>query len=957
MNILKAIWWPIQITTHRSEAKLAHKRIVLSFFTALICLFIMQSVELVSAASSKANSDLSKWLGHARVAGAEVYVEMEPNEIEQILNRLVKQKVNVVEADSNLTDYLTDAEFERELKFIKRFTQFAHQKGLRVVWYYPVLEVLSPRAEKKGARSMFKDHPDWVQLGLNRKPNVFYGGKGRIHWVEKGTESAWMTLQSPYAKYYLERIKKLAATGVDGLWVDVPLLNDIAAEWSDHNPYARAKFKSDTGLTAPSSVNWSNKTWRRWVAWRHKEIAGFIERIAATARSVSSNFSIIVENVTLDNGSATQLGLDGTRMKSSPGIIQAWEVDALSDTTAMRHARPDDWISLIAMNKFAKAASGDKPSWVFNYGLKPDDAGLVMAETLATGNHPYETRIPQMNASVGPKYRLRMYSWIKRHEQRLFKSTSASKVAVYFSPESRDYLDKGIASGLYASMKKDDPLWWSGVKAESVYNRTYLAEYRGMVKWLVHQHIPFDVLVKPSKKELEKYDVVLAPALSAISNQAVSRLRQYVLKGGNLILTGPAPLGQNEFGTRRRTRNALKLRGKNGKGHVRHLAGLIGKKYLTTNDAKSSATLSLALKATTRTVLTTNADKAVHIEMRERPGEMLLHFVNATGVKGNFSIPPINFNVGLTIPEGLRIKQITLTSPDLPEGKSKVLNWTHKNDIARFDVSMLSYAVVIVSYDNSVQAVENDLPVAANDNLSTPANTQLMLGADKLLGNDGDLDGDKLELLNITALGKIRGHLKKVSSGDYLYTPPPGFIGRDIFQYSVKDAKGAVTSARIHINVHRKISKYSPKAVKIETGEHRYGTTDNLARQDTETYDINAAHLSSNGRVVDWTTTIKFQESLAQIESVRFVYTGQYSLNGIDQTISFYNYKLKKWEVFDSRKIDTGDDVTFSVSFSKSMEHYVSENSEMRLKLRGYHRRKDFASWANAAVWEVKQRP
>ena len=956
MNILKAIRWPIRVSAHRSETNVGHKRIVLSLFTALICLFIMQSVEIASAAPSRASSDLSKWLGHARVAGAELYVEMEPNEIEQLLTRLVKQKVNVVEADSNLTNYMTDAEFDRELKFIKRFTQYAHQKGLRVVWYYPVLEVLSPGAEK-GARSMFKDHPDWVQLGLNGKPNVFYGGKDQVDWVEKGAESAWMTLQSPYAKYYLERVKKIAATGVDGLWLGAPLLNDTATEASDLNPYAIAKFQSDTGLAAPSLVDWSSKTWRRWIAWRHKEITGFLERITATARSVSSKFSIIVENVALDNGSATQLGLDGTTMKSSPGLIQVWAIDSLSGADAMRGAHPDDWISLIAMNKFAKAASGDKPSWVFTYGFKPDDAGLVMAETLATGNHPYETRVPEMNTSVGSKYRQRMYSWIKRHQQHLFESASASKIAVYFSPESRDYLDKGIASGLYATIKRGHPLWWSDVKDESVYNRTYLAEYRGIVKWLVQQHMPFDVLVKPSEKELAQYDVVLAPALSAISGQAVRRLRQYVVKGGNLILTGPKPLGQNEFGTKRRASNVLNLRGKNGRGQVRHLAGLIGKKYLTTNDAPASAALSLALKATTRTVLTTNADKAVHIEMRERSGETLLHFVNAIGVKGYFSIPSIRFNVALTIPEGLRIKQITLISPDLPEGKSKVLNWTHKSDIARFEVSMLSYAVAIVSYDNSKQAVENDLPVAVNDNLSTTASTKLILSADKLLGNDGDLDGDKLELLNITALGKTRGHLKKVSSSDYLYTPPPGFIGHDIFQYTLKDAKGALSSARIDINVHRKVSKYSPKAVIIETGKHRYGTTENLARLDTETYDINAAHLSANGKVIDWTTTIKFQESMSQIESVRFTYTGQYSLDGIDQTISFYNYKSKKWEVLDTRKIAAGDEVTSSISFSESMEHYISPNSEMRLKLRGYHRRKDFSSWAYAAVWEVKHRP
>ena len=82
-------------------------------------------------------------------------------------------------------------------------------------------------------------------------------------------------------------------------------------------------------------------------------------------------------------------------------MVQVWEVDAVSDKTGMREAKPDDWISLIGMSKFAKAASGKKPSWIFTYGKEPDDGLLVMAEALAAGNHPYETKIPLMTTTVG----------------------------------------------------------------------------------------------------------------------------------------------------------------------------------------------------------------------------------------------------------------------------------------------------------------------------------------------------------------------------------------------------------------------------------------------------------------------------------------------------------------------------------------------------------------------------
>lgn len=114
------------------------------------------------------------------------------------------------------------------------------------------------------------DHPDWVQVGINGQPNVLYGGEGRVHWIEKDMESAWMSIHSPYADYFRERIKKLVKTGVDGIWLDVPLFNDMAVSWADINPYATAKFTADTGLQHPTEVNWENPVWRRWVAWRHQ---------------------------------------------------------------------------------------------------------------------------------------------------------------------------------------------------------------------------------------------------------------------------------------------------------------------------------------------------------------------------------------------------------------------------------------------------------------------------------------------------------------------------------------------------------------------------------------------------------------------------------------------------------------------------------------------------------------
>ncbi len=571
------------------------------------------------------------WLSRARIAGAELFSEMTAQEIDANLWALAEQNVSVIEADSDLSRLLTDKEFEAEINLMRRYCEAAHRLGMRVFWYYPALEVLTPNAKQRN-RSMYEMHPDWVQVGLDGRPNVFYGrrqpSRGRVHWVDPDTESAWMSPHSQYADTFIERIKKIAATGVDGIWLDVPIYNDIAVAWADTGPNAAAKFRADTGMDIPKQANWDDPIWRRWIAWRHGEISNFVLRARDAARSIANDVTLVVETVSVDYAAATILGLDGSTMKTDSGVIQVWEVDAISDRTGMREAKPDDWISLIGMSKFAKAASGTKPSWIFTYGKEPDDGLLVMAEALATGNHPYETKIPMMTTTVGSAYRKRMFSWVKQHEQRLFASKSAAKVAVYYSPESRDYVDKGIGTGLFATTKANDRLWWSKEKRDSIYSLVYLAEYRGMIKWLVHNHVPFDVIVHPDALELSRYQTVIAPALAAISDQDADLLDGYVARGGTLIVTGPNPATLDALGNSRGN-IALKwlLRPESARlaalssvpsiaGNAIHIPELLGKTYLSSGTASASQVLTDRIGRHVHSSIETNADKHVHMELR-----------------------------------------------------------------------------------------------------------------------------------------------------------------------------------------------------------------------------------------------------------------------------------------------------------------------------------------------------
>jgi hypothetical protein len=618
------------------------------------------------------------WLGEARIAGAELFAEMTAGEIAKNLKALADANVTVVEADSDLSRLLTEKEFENELSLMRRYSEAAHRIGMKVVWYYPALEVLTPNA-KATKVSMYQTHPDWVQRGLDGKPNVFLGDrrhKKRVHWVDPGTESAWMSPHSGYADEFMARVKRIAATGIDGIWLDVPLYNDIAVAWADTNPAAAAKFQADVGLPIPKAVDWNDSVWRRWVAWRHREITSFVLRVRDAARSVADDMPLVVETVTLDYDASTMLGLDGATMKRDEGVIQVWEADAVSDRTGMREAKADDWISLIGMFKFAKGASGKKPSWMFTYGKEPDDALLVMAEALATGNHPYETKIPLMTTTVGPAYRKRMFSWIKREQQRLFASESMAKVAVYYSPESRDYLDRAVGSGLFANTKNKDPLWWSSEEEDSVYGRTYLAEYRGIIKWLANNHVPFDIIARPDAAELSRYQTIIAPSLGAIADEDADLLDQYVAAGGDLIATGQKVAMLDEFGNERNQAALKSLPVRQAAGtedvtasvpgakRVVHIPELLGKAYLASDSAGTGHSLEEMIVQYVHSPVTTSADKSVHVEMRKSGNEILVHLINPERIWNKKAPAKRMVTVSVELPAGVAVTGVQLSSPE-----------------------------------------------------------------------------------------------------------------------------------------------------------------------------------------------------------------------------------------------------------------------------------------------------
>jgi hypothetical protein len=673
--------------------------------------------ELPPAMPSHSAQVFPAWAHHARIANASFGEGPDPAELQMIIDALKAEQVSVIEVDTILSYWLTDAEFTAHMADIANFAQRVHQAGMKLVCYYPSLEVLSAGGEL--GPSFYKNGEGglWVQRGIDGQPNVFYGSL--VFWVAPGDESCWLSPNSPWRQYYLNRIRQLAATGIDGIWPDVPIYFDGLRQWCDTSTYARTAFKADSGLDIPSVADLKNPDFRRYVEWRHRNLNQFLIDIAAAASAVNPDVFTFVETVTMDYQDGTRIGLDGAYLKSQLGATHVWEVDVLSNRDAMRYATEDDWICLISMYKYGRAASGRNPAWAFSYGARPDDASLVMGQVLVTGCNPYEVKAPEKTQGVDSAMRTRMYSFIAAHEARIFDAQSLAEVAVYHSSASRDFVNPQSGNGLFANAitPSQSTEWWSSNDPQqSCYNQQWLGEFRGMIKALVHAHIPFDVLTSPrlTLADLSRYRVLIMPNIEAVSDEEAGLMREFVTRGGAVIATGPNPTGWNQLGDLRadlaladvfglRKSEPLPASRDNtfGQGRSFFFAELLGGQYLRSSSAAVLASLVNAVLTVAPPKFTMTGDRRIHVEAKALGNETLLHLLNFSQF-GSVPVPfaglPQSVALSVAIPPEKMLSKVELASPDHSSPVPQAVAYTQNGGRLEFRINLAQYAIVIITW-------------------------------------------------------------------------------------------------------------------------------------------------------------------------------------------------------------------------------------------------------------------
>jgi len=426
-----------------------------------------------------------------------------------------------IEVDNDIRGrYESFLHHEEKLKAIRRVAEEAHRTGNFAFVYIAGTECITAHGDK-AAHTLAKDHPDWLQRKITGEPAIFGGGSA--FWIAKGDEDVWV---SPYAadwrKIYMERVRQIAASGIDGIYIDIPYwmthFDGWETTWASFDDNTVRKFKKQTGLDAKHDLklgDFSDPNFRKWTDFRIQTFTDFLHEIDQTAKSVNPKIKTIPEIYPGIEDEAVRVGADVYSLYATVDAV-AHEYEFGGGDHMASSRTPLAWFQYqVGMHSFRAFAQG-KPTWILNYswdGDKNVDAreammNLAMSQVMAGANF-WDAPGHSMAGSNDLPTRKKIFSWIAANERTFYEPRAPiDPIGIYFSPETRNR-----------------------------FAADFLASYRGILVLLMQKHLEFQIVTPRTLQEFKGQTLIL-PDVRVLSAAEKDWAGKFVAEGNRLLVTG-----------------------------------------------------------------------------------------------------------------------------------------------------------------------------------------------------------------------------------------------------------------------------------------------------------------------------------------------------------------------------------------------------------------------------------
>jgi hypothetical protein len=467
--------------------------------------------------NSPAQESTQNWTHTVRIGA----YGLERNSADQIVRKATEDGVYGIEVDNDIPGrYESFLDPTAKLEAIRKVAEQAHKANNKAFVYIAGTECITAHADKS-AHTVVKDHPDWLQRKITGEPAMFTGGAA--FWIREGDEDVWIT---PYAKewrkQYMQRVRQIAATGIDGIYVDIPYwmthFDGWEQTWASFDDYTVAAFKEKTGLDAKKDLklgDFHDANFRKWVDFRIETMTDFVREIRENARAVNPGIMVIPEIYPGIEEEAPRVGADVYEMYNVVDVIAHEYEFGNGGHMAVARSQVDWFLYQAGMLSFRAFAQG-KATWILNYswdGQKdvtaPEPMKNLANSIVMAGANFWDAPGHSMAGSNDLATRRQIFEWIEKNEKELYSPrTPIHPVGVYFSPKSRDYAAKD-----------------------------FLPSYRGALVLLIQQHRALQV-VTPRTLAAFHGETLVLPNVSVLTDSERQSIEAFADHGGRLVVLG-----------------------------------------------------------------------------------------------------------------------------------------------------------------------------------------------------------------------------------------------------------------------------------------------------------------------------------------------------------------------------------------------------------------------------------
>lgn len=403
-----------------------------------------------------------------------------------------------------------------------------HDRGIRVTPYLNVHGFYAELVEK---------HPDWPQ----RLPNGSPAFQGNGRWTPP-------CYNGPWREFALEAIGTLVREyPIDGIFLDGPAFYAQTC----YCPECRRRFRETSCEDLPAWEDWADLRWPAFLSFRRDTVARLLADIRKRldAGRPGEHLVLYMNNVSLNrswvHAADTRslapfldiLGNERALLFTAPPMSSPlWMVGAamkILETQARRHGRP-----IVQYCCFRHLP------WDY-YGLPAAEYRLYIAGALANGG----------GAQVMGGWRyltaelqevVRDFNHLQRSHPDVFcGSQSAANVALLWPQRTADFggtqtpMPATTHARILAPRAPNSPP--PAAPGISVVQE----EFYGWAESLLRGGIPYDVIDEAALEEkggLSRYAAAVLPAAHCLSEAECASLREYVRRGGHLVVTGASSL-------------------------------------------------------------------------------------------------------------------------------------------------------------------------------------------------------------------------------------------------------------------------------------------------------------------------------------------------------------------------------------------------------------------------------